>query len=977
MGSFVMRKRVIFFLSLIMISCLCSAFFVSSFNLKVKADGATTTFQWDGTAWFLAKTKVDKMPSENVFLDANGTDVWLTGQLAAVDDNTKYDGWWGFLPGSEDNVKVSYTSNPVPDGETVTVNLAKKYKASNFSVVRVKMLVGAAQNVTNTAYATTDTGFTTSAGTLVTSNDTEVGILEINASKIADAEGYIDTFVIKRTGSDGQLFFDYVELVLDQKDDTAYTAPVILPIDGNAVIMSPGNYVKDTWGVLGDDKEKTVATTGNVGNNTIIKFMFATKYKAANFMFVSVNIGATNWTENNTITTTMYALSDSEFKNPLDSASNPTLTFGRATLHGDSTALADDDGYIAGFYLVKTQSNAADPKWELYAGNVSLVPTDLLSDSKYIATGYFGDGIADENEHWTTKLTCVNGWTDKDGKFEPAITVEADDEAMNGYVFRVGFHSWFHTIATNAIIFKRPVSAEEAKAGLIIRIKAHLSPNGATYSTVLGGIRFYSLDSNGNMGQGYMLPEAITQDEFVLLSLSGEEAAALANADGNIYGIQIGSAIQRGNGTDDFYIGEGDAYIEIDYIELRKNVTVTYYNATETGETQTMTTGSGFGSETIYMNPADGKTKKFFGWVSGKDASAISIENLYDFSQALDGDVNLYGWWIDVAIGSDYYGVYRTADGKTVKVYAEGVELGGYADYEKAILSADGKIYVKRESGSEILNIADTSLFTKSEIVEITFNAFGKEIAKKAMAVGDAIDYTFAPDGYSFKKWISADGTETTIASKNVLSLYAVCERVEISADNYAEYLGVYFNRANGEMLELKANNVATITFANGTTKNITYYLLEKGGFAYLDGETEIPCSFNANRVLVSADTEYARLTSYTVTFYVDGAEYATVTVNGGTYKVNAPENDPAVSGYEFVGWYTQVSDGEVYDFSQTVYRNMSLYAQFKPVDKPADNNNSSKKSGCNSSVAGMSGVYALAIVGVAFCIWKKKQVKD
>ena len=333
---------------------------------------------------------------------------------------------------------------------------------------------------------------------------------------------------------------------------------------------------------------------------------------------------------------------------------------------------------------------------------------------------------------------------------------------------------------------------------------------------------------------------------------------------------------------------------------------------------------------------------------------------------------------------NNYYGVYKTTDGKEVVIYSQGIELKGYADYENTILAADGKLYVKRKVGSEILDLSDSSAFTKSKVVEISFYAFGKKIAIKAYGENGAIDYSFAPDGYTFNKWTTEDGEEITTANESIVALYAVCTRVEISADEYTEYLGKYVNRANGDLLELKADHVATLTLADGTTKNITYYLLEKGGFAYIDGETEIPCAFNANRVLV-ADTEYAKLTSYTVTFYVDGSIYLTVTVDGGDYKVSAPETAPEKEGFEFVGWYTAMGGEEKYDFGSLVYKNISLYASFKKVEKPDDSGkdsgdsevDSGKGGGCFGSVSGMSGLCALAFVGVAFAISKKKQKKD
>ena len=359
-------------------------------DYSVNLEEAEFVYNGDNT-WEKVKIKVDEAPAENVFLDANGTDLWLSGQVVGINDNTAANNWWGFLPGSDVNLKVSYTSNALPDGETIQINLAKRYKASNFTILNVKMLIGNAAGVVHTAYATADTEFTTPAGATSTTNETEVAVLNVEASKIADSEGYFDSFVIKRTGSAGQVFVDYVELVPDKKDDTEYKQNVVLPIDGNSVAMDNGTYGEDTFGVMSDDKTAIVASTANIGNNTAIKFTFKTKYKAANFSTVSITIGATNWTANNVITTTMYALTDTGFAVPLASATNSAEGFGRATITANAEALADNYGYIGGFYLVKTQTDPADTPWQFFAGAVTLnVPS-------YTMTIKDGDGTVTKN----------------------------------------------------------------------------------------------------------------------------------------------------------------------------------------------------------------------------------------------------------------------------------------------------------------------------------------------------------------------------------------------------------------------------------------------------------------------------------------------------------------------------------------------------------------------------------------------------
>ena len=53
--------------------------------------------------------------------------------------------------------------------------------------------------VTCTAYATSDTEFANPAGSVQTGHGNVKTILEINAAVLADSEGYISSFVIRKT----------------------------------------------------------------------------------------------------------------------------------------------------------------------------------------------------------------------------------------------------------------------------------------------------------------------------------------------------------------------------------------------------------------------------------------------------------------------------------------------------------------------------------------------------------------------------------------------------------------------------------------------------------------------------------------------------------------------------------------------------------------------------------------------------------
>ncbi len=356
--------------------------YIDSFVLK--RVGPSGQIYFDYVELVPAKGKVDDMPEENVFLDANGTDVWLTGNDVAVQDNTVKNNWWGFFTPSAENAKVSFRDSAITDGGTLQINLGKKYKASNFATVNVKILVGVAAGVTNTAYATNDTTFTTPAGAASTTGATEAITLEIDASKIADSEGYIDSFVIRRTGSAGQLFVDYVELILDRKDDTVYAEDLVLGINGTDAKFSDsdGYYTADANAFWDETKQKIIGVMNNTGNNTVMTFILAKKYKAANFESVTIEYCVSDWTSaDNKITIAAYALSDTDCVTLLASHTVNGMANTKDSLTISAEALAGSDGYIKGIILKKTQTvltytNAdgieVPANWQFFANEITL-----------------------------------------------------------------------------------------------------------------------------------------------------------------------------------------------------------------------------------------------------------------------------------------------------------------------------------------------------------------------------------------------------------------------------------------------------------------------------------------------------------------------------------------------------------------------------------------------------------------------------
>ena len=338
----------------------------------------------------------DTVYTDNLVLDANGTDVAIEGGTVAPDNTFDLFG--------DGSTQMIYTGG-VASGSTLTVTLGKKYRASNFASLKVRMKVGSwgdgestANIVTNTAYATADTEFANIAGRVQTGQGNIEAILEIDAATLADSEGFISSFVIRKTETFnvvGQMFFDYVELVVADLDDTEYKQNVVLDFTGTDIITSDNIKPKaDANGIFDSAKEKVIGTTEMIGNNTVMSFTFAKKYKAANFQSVTIEYAVSDWTRGNKVTITAYALLDFDLVKPLKASTVDGEATRYDSLTMSSEELAGKDGYIRGLVLVKTQTGTEevpDPKWQFFVNEITLnVPS-------YTMTIKDGDGTVTKN----------------------------------------------------------------------------------------------------------------------------------------------------------------------------------------------------------------------------------------------------------------------------------------------------------------------------------------------------------------------------------------------------------------------------------------------------------------------------------------------------------------------------------------------------------------------------------------------------
>ena len=309
------------------------------------------------TKAYADETSVDEKPTANVVLDMDGTSATLEAE-GGVNDKNFDNAIPGLFAGAKNETKMVFTNNPIAVGGTVTVKFGKSYKAEYFSTVNIKLAVGAAGEKVLNGYASTDTAL-----------ENENVILSLDASKLSDKDGYISGFVIKKTaGVSGQIFADYVELVLAEEKAPTENVKVDmndvdswLEIDGSKTSEKLHQGAVDDNAIPGlfpgaDNSTKMNFTEG-LGNEEYFTIKFAKKIKAEYFEKIKVELVIGNWADTgNAITTTAYALSDTEFKKPAGKIK---------TLKGnvykilaiDPALVAGEDGYIEGFVIRKTETD--------------------------------------------------------------------------------------------------------------------------------------------------------------------------------------------------------------------------------------------------------------------------------------------------------------------------------------------------------------------------------------------------------------------------------------------------------------------------------------------------------------------------------------------------------------------------------------------------------------------------------------------
>ena len=340
---------------------------------RTAGDAASGQYFVDGIRLAAADIpKIDEKPEEDVLLDMDTVSAWLEVGGNKITKCTVDNDPGLPIFGGDGSTKFTWTESV--SGEAITVKFANKYKAENFAKVEIKLCVGnwnENNDIETYGYALGDTEFATSAGSVKSGYGNSIATLVLDAAKLADADGYIGGFVMKKVQTNasatGQIFADYVKLVLSNKQDGNVDEQpetnLITDFDGeNAWLDGRKDKITvdnnpDLPFFINDGANGTTKQTWTEGETedgiTSYTIKLGRKYKAEFFDYVKIRVGASNWGSENTVTVSGYGAGE-------DAKSAGSVKFGYGntakTLKLKAAPLADGDGYISEIVIKRTHS---------------------------------------------------------------------------------------------------------------------------------------------------------------------------------------------------------------------------------------------------------------------------------------------------------------------------------------------------------------------------------------------------------------------------------------------------------------------------------------------------------------------------------------------------------------------------------------------------------------------------------------------
>ena len=305
----------------------------------------------------------------------------------------------------------------------------------------------------------------------------------------------------------------------------------------------------------------------------------------------------------------------------------------------------------------------------------------------------------------------------------------------------------------------------------------------------------------------------------------------------------------------------------------------------------------------------------FTGWYSDENCTA-----LYDFTQKLDRDITLYAGWYKLSGNVIEINEYDASN-----PYSFSTQGSYYISQNKTIEDPILTYFRVLSTGSYSISYKNSSTTTSARM--LIYDATTNRTVKASEAVKST---SFVTETYSFEAghiyYVSVLGSST--ATHTTFSMYI--QGTLLPADG-----GVC------DSIEADSNKLLPgqrVTLIASTDRNYTF-------LGWYDGDRCLTDELVYTFVMTEANITYtARWEGYTVTVtpteggdaervfkhtvefdenYTSGSKTQQIVFANSGLKYTIPTR----AGYIFTGWYTESSCKNLYDFTATLYEDITLYA--------------------------------------------------
>lgn len=433
---------------------------------------------------------------------------------------------------------------------------------------------------------------------------------------------------------------------------------------------------------------------------------------------------------------------------------------------------------------------------------------------------------------------------------------------------------------------------------VIVRIYAHLTADGSSYSIENGGIRLYAPDDTGENDSGYMIPADIPQNQWTNLVISGDDFAKLADKNGCFSGFTAGNAtINNLLGNNGYGFADTNCWIAFDTFTAYSEHCVTFDDGAST-TSQLVAAG-----ETVTAPSVEKNGYSLLGWY---DQTGKKI----DLSQPITKSVKLTAKWQPnssvfngmEAEGQDNAGNPNLSNRKVQEVYGTPLDM---KDVKFSVQNtAAGNNYLTYGVSTNNISASQTVIWNGGSSAISLKNSDGswKNVVARVYAHLTSNGSSY----YVEKGGIRLYGADDN-GSNN--SGYMIPADIPQNQWFYLEISGEYLADVNGDFsgFAVGSNCVEGVAQAGMYPNNGQAYGVENGWVAF--------------------DT--FTVGSYVVTFR-NGSEITQQLVASGE-TVSEPGSAPTKANYTFIGWYTE--NDTLYSFDSTVTESFTLVPKWKHID--------------------------------------------